>query len=130
MLKDILLEKNYSIVASNGYVSFDSGIKPLIDKLNEDLYYFKDLEVADKIVGKAAAMLFSLSGVKKVYANVLSLAGKKILEENNIEYEYGELVDYIINRKGDGMCPMEMTVKEIDDPKEAFTALKNKIALH
>ena len=130
MLKDILLQKNCSIVASNGFVSFDSGIKPLIDKLNEDLYYFNDLEVADKIVGKAAAMLFSLSGVKKVYANILSLAGQKILEENNIEYEYGELVDYIINRKGDGMCPMEMTVKEIDDPKEAFTTLKNKIALH
>ena len=130
MLKDILLEKNCSIVASNGYVSFDSGIKPLVDKLEEDIYYFKGLEVADKIVGKAAAMLFALSGVKKVYAHVLSKAGEKILQENNIEYEYGQLVDYIINRKGDGMCPMEMTVKDIDDINEAFLALKNKIALH
>ena len=130
MLKDILLEKNCSIVASNGYVSFDSGIKPLIDKLEEDIYYFKGLEVADKIVGKAAAMLFALSGVKKVYAHVLSEAGEKILKENNIEYEYGQLVNYIINRKGDGMCPMEMTVKDIDDINEAFLALKNKIALH
>ena len=130
MLKDVLLEENCSIVASNGYVSFASGIKPLIEKLDEDIYYFRDLEVADKIVGKAAAMLFALSGVKKVYAHVLSKSGEKILQENNIEYEYGQLVDNIINRKGDDICPMEKTVKDIDDLKEAYIALKNKIALH
>ena len=130
MLKDLLLQENCSIVASNGYVSFASGIKPLIEKLNEDLYYFKDLEVADKVVGKAAAMLFVLSGVKKVYAHVLSKAGEKILIENNIEYEYGQLVENIINRSGDDICPMEKTVKDIDDYNEAYIALKNKIALH
>ena len=130
MLKDLLLQENCSIVASNGYVSFASGIKPLIEKLNEDLYYFKSLEVADKVVGKAAAMLFVLSGVKKVYAHVLSKAGEKILKENNIEYEYGQLVENIINRSGDDICPMEKTVKDIDDYNEAYIALKNKIALH
>ena len=130
MLKDLLLQENCSIAASNGYVSFASGIKPLVEKLNEDLYYFKGLEVADKVVGKAAAMLFVLSGVKKVYAHVLSKAGEKILKENNIEYEYGQLVENIINRSGDDICPMEKTVKDIDDYNEAYIALKNKIALH
>ena len=130
MLKDLLLQENCSIVASNGYVSFASGIKPLIEKLNENLYYFKGLEVADKVVGKAAAMLFVLSGVKKVYAHVLSKAGEKILKENNIEYEYGQLVENIINRSGDDICPMEKTVKDIDDYNEAYIALKNKFALH
>ena len=129
-LKDILNEKNCSIVASNGYVSFESGIRPVIDRLNEDIYYFRGLSVADKIVGKASAMLFSLSGVKEVYAAVLSQSGKEILDKYGIDYEYGKLVDYIVNRKGDGMCPMEMTVKDIDDLKEAYEALNRKIALH
>ncbi|MBR3250856.1 MAG: DUF1893 domain-containing protein [Erysipelotrichaceae bacterium] len=129
-LKDILNEKNCSIVASNGYVSFDSGIRPVIERLNEDIYYFKGLSVADKIIGKASAMLLCLSGVKEVYAAVLSRSGKEIFDKYGVVYEYGELADYIINRKGDGMCPMEMTVKDIDDLKEAYEALNRKIALH
>ena len=129
-LREILEEKNCSIVASNGYVSFDAGIKPVISKVNEDLYYFRGLSVADKIIGKASAMLLCLSGVKDVYAGVLSKAGQEIFEKYGVVYEYGELVDYIVNRKGDGMCPMEMTVKDIDDPAEALEALNRKIALH
>ena len=128
-LRDTLLEKNYSIVASNGYFSFDSGIRPVIDRINEKEDYFKGLEVADKIIGKASAMLLSLSGVKKVHAVVLSQAGKDIFDKYDVEYSFDELTDYIVNRKGDGMCPMEMTVKDIDDLREAYEALKKKTTL-
>ena len=132
-LKDILIEKNCSLVASDGYISYDSGIKPVISKLNLDLHYFEGLEVADKVVGKASAMLLTLSGVKKVYAETLSIAGKEIFEKYNVEYEYGELVDYIVNKTGDDMCPMEKCVKDIDDLNEAYNALydrTNRMALH
>ncbi len=127
-LRDTLLEKNYSIIASNGYFSYDSGIRPVIDRINEKEDFFKDLEVADKIIGKASAMLLTLSGVKKVHAIVLSRAGKDIFEKYGIEYSYDELTDYIVNRRGDGMCPMEMTVKDIDDLREAYEALRKKTA--
>ena len=130
ILKDILHEKNCSIVASNGYVSFDNGIKPVISKLNEDLHFFNGLSVADKIVGKASAMLLTLSGVNEVYAEILSVSGKEIFEKYGIKYEYGQLVDYIVNRKGDGVCPMEETVKDLNDLHEAYEALNRKIALH
>lgn len=126
-LKKTLLENNYSIIASNGYYSKDSGIKPVIFKINEKKDYFKGLEVADKIIGKASAMLLVLSGVKKIEAIVLSKAGKAILDKYQIEYTYEELVEYIINRKGDGMCPMEICVKDIEDLEEAYIALNNKV---
>ena len=128
-LRDTLLEKNYSIVASNGYFSYDSGIRPVIDRINEKEDYFKGLEVADKIIGKASAMLLSLSGVKKVHAIVLSQAGKDIFDKYDVEYSFDELTDYIVNRRGDGMCPMEMTVKDIDDLREAYETLKKKTTL-
>ena len=128
-LRDALLEKNYSIIASNGYFSYDSGIRPVIDRINEKEDYFKGLEVADKIIGKASAMLLSLSGVKKVHAVVLSQAGKDIFDKYDVEYSFDELTDYIVNRKGDGMCPMEMTVKDIDDLREAYETLKKKTTL-
>lgn len=126
-LIDELKANNYALIASNGYHSIESGIKPIINKLNDDICYFKGLTVADKIVGKASAMLLVLSGVKEVNAVVLSKAGKSILDKHNIEYTYEELSEYIINRKGDGMCPMEETVKDIDDLGLAYTKLKEKI---
>ncbi|MBR4462410.1 MAG: DUF1893 domain-containing protein [Erysipelotrichaceae bacterium] len=126
-LKQLLLENEYSLAASNGYCSKDNGIKPVLMKLNEKIDYFKDLDVADKIVGKASAMLLTLSGVRSVYALTLSKAGLEIFEKYHIPYAYDELTDYIVNRTGDGMCPMEMTVKEIDDLQDAYLALKNKV---
>ena len=127
-LKQLLLENNYSLVASNGYFSSENGIKPVLFKLNESIAYFKDLDVADKIVGKASAMLLTLSGVRSVYALTLSKAGQEIFEKYNIPYQYDVLTDYIENRTHDGMCPMEMTVREIDDLEEAYIALRNKVA--
>ena len=126
LLKD-LKDNNYAIIASNGYYSFDSGIKPVISKLNEDIEYFKGLAVADKIVGKASAMLLCLSGVKRVYCVVLSKTGKEILDKYGVIYQYENLVEFIINRKGNDICPMEKTVKDIDDLNDAYIALKKKV---
>ena len=126
-IKEELIQNNYSIVASNGYHSFDSGIKPVLFRLNENLDFFKNLTVADKIIGKASAMLLCLSGVKEVYALVLSKAGEETFKKYGVIYHYDELVDYIVNHKGDGMCPMEETVKDISDLNEAYEALNKKV---
>ena len=128
-LKESLLKNDYSIVASNGYFSFETGIRPILLAMKDDISFFEGTSVADKIIGKASAMLLTLSGVKEVYTPVLSKAGQQIFEKYGIKYEYDELAEYIINRKGDGMCPMEMTVKDIDDLNEAYDALRRKLAL-
>ena len=122
-----LKDKKYSILASNGYYSYESGIKPVIDRLNERIDYFMGLEVADKIIGKASAMLLTLSGVKSIDCMILSASGKEILDKYHIEYHYEQLVGYIINRKKDGMCPMEKTVESINDLKQAYEALNIKV---
>lgn len=128
-LKGLLNEKGYSIVASNGYRSFERGIRPIMTALNEDLHFFEGLSVADKIIGKASAMLLCLSGVKEVYTPTLSRTGKEVFDRYGVVYECDELTEMIVNRKGDGMCPMELTVKDIDDLNEAYEALKKKLAL-
>lgn len=78
---------------------------------------------ANKIVGKAVAMLFVMAGIKEVYAEVLSVSGKAFLEQNNINVSWGVLTDVIINRQGTGMCPMEKAVLNINDCREAFKVL-------
>ena len=103
----------------------DKGISPMVELIGEgaDLTGYS---VADLIVGKAAAMLFVLSGISCVHAVVLSQSGEDYLKSHNIEYTYDTLTDRIINRMGTGACPMEKAVENIDDPKEGYEAIVKK----
>lgn len=134
-MKDItkaktILESGYTCVLVKGEMSLTSkqnGIVPMVKFLNDEI----DLEgfsVADKIVGKAVAMLFVLAKVKEVYAEVLSKTAISVLEANGIAYSYKILTDNIINRQGTGLCPMEETVKDIFDCKQAYEKIKVKLA--
>jgi len=63
--------------------------------------------VADRLVGRAAAILLAHLGVSAVYTAVLSRTAVPILEQAGIHYEYETLVDTIKNRTGADLCPME-----------------------
>ena len=88
----------------------------------------QDAFVVDKIIGKAAAMVMTLGGVKGCYGVTMSASAVHWLKEHHISVQYETCVDAIINRKGDGICPMEETVKELEDAEAALVALKAKIA--
>lgn len=83
--------------------------------------------VADIVVGKAVATLFVYSKITAVYARVLSKSAFDYLTEHGVVVEYDTLALNISNRSGDGICPMELCVEDIDDAKEAYIALKNKV---
>lgn len=102
------------------------GVAPMI-RLYED-GALQGAYVVDKIVGKAAAMLMTLGGVSGCYALTVSRAALDWFSGHGISVEYEVCAEYIVNRTGDGMCPMEQTVKELNDPSDALTALKRKIA--
>ncbi len=118
----VALCKGSSLLVSDG-----RGIRPMLDFIerNVDL---KGYSFADIVVGKAAACLFVYGGITSVYADVLSESALEYLRSHAIEAEYGVLVKSILNRKGDGVCPMEACVANIDDANEAFIALKTKVA--
>lgn len=102
------------------------GISPMMRFLAERLD-LRGCSVADVIVGKAAAMLFVKSGISEVYGEVMSEAGYAYLQEHEILCTYGTLTEKIINRKWDGICPMEQTVAELDNPEEGYKALKERM---
>lgn len=106
-------------------VSREKGIKPLLKLTQGD--DLRNASAADRIVGKAAAMLYALTGVEAVFAQVLSEQGRTVLKRYGIVYEYGTLTENIINRAGTGLCPMEEAVKDIDDLKEALAAIQMKV---
>lgn len=97
-----------------------NGIAPLVHALRTDAHAFADCAVADKIVGLAAAYLFAFGGAAAVHGDVMSRAAEAWLTAQGIPHTAGEVVERIINRRGDGMCPMEAHALEIADPAEAW----------
>lgn len=104
----------------------DRGIGPVIRLYESGI--LKDAFVVDKIIGKAAAMVMTLGGVKGCYGVTMSASAVAWLKAHQVSVQYETCVEAIINRKGDGICPMEQTVKEIEDEETALVALKEKIA--
>lgn len=111
------------------YTSSAIGIKPLMIFLREDRHFFQDAVIADKVIGKAAALLMVLGGAVAVYGEVMSKSAMETLKENNIYFEYTTAVPYIKNRTGDGVCPMEAAVENINSPTMAFDELEKTIAV-
>ena len=72
-------------------------------------------------------MVLSLGKVSACYGLTVSKGGVDYLRSHKIAIEWETLTDFIINRKGDGQCPMEETVKSVSDPKEGLELLKRKI---
>ena len=127
--KDILLKNNYTCVLYLDGVEHHStqrGVKPLIDFL-ESGNNFRGFSAADKTVGAGAAHLYVLLGVKSLWANIISEAGEKVLKENNISVSYEKLVPFIINREGNGTCPIETAVKGVNSSKEALEIIKQTL---
>lgn len=80
--------------------------------------------LADKVVGKAAASLMALAGVKEVYAEVISQPGLDMLRGANVGVSYAKLVDHIVNRTGTGLCPLELRCLPCATATECLTRIK------
>lgn len=109
------------------HTATERGVKPLLNWLNQGLG-LKGFSAADRVVGRATAFLYVLLGVKEVYAKVMSRPAAEVLKAQGISVQAETLVDGIINRKGNGPCPFEAAVMEIQDSQEALEAIRNKLA--
>ena len=128
--KEILVAGNYTCVLcldGQTATSRHRGVKPLLHWL-ENPVLGKGFCAADKVVGKATAYLYSLLGAKAVYAGVMSESALEVLQKAGIAATYGTLVPYIVNRKGDGMCPMEAATLGVKMPEDALAAIKKALA--
>lgn len=105
-----LREGHHSLVVLNDgriYTYDGRGVSDLWRIYNKEREVLSGATLADKIVGKGAAALMVVGGVKKVWAEVISLPAQSLLEDNHIEVQCETLVPNIINRSGDGICPVE-----------------------
>lgn len=112
--------------ADRVYRSEQRGVKPLLRWLDEgtDLMGFS---AADKVVGRGAAFLYRLLGVRRVHGGVMSTAAVKVLRAGGIEVSWNALTEGIRNRAGDGPCPMEAATQNCTEPEEALAAIRQAL---
>ena len=127
--KDEFSTGKYTLVICKGDDIFTSdvmGIKPLMKLIDEKKDY-KGYSAADKIIGRAAAFLYTLLGVKNVYGEVMSKGAIEILKKEGINYEYKTLTEFIENRKKTGICPMDEAVQNCTSANDACDAIRKKM---
>lgn len=116
VVKEKLYSTNASLVVqyANGEVKeyYQNRIKDIKEILQNDKQALQGATIADKVIGKVASSILTVAGVKEIYADVMSRYAIPILEENNVRYDYKNLVEYIQNNDKTGMCPMESKYRE------------------
>ncbi len=127
---ELLHNGSYTCVLIKGdkvYTSRERGVKPLMTFLAEGVE-LSGFCAADKVVGKATALLYVLLGVDCVYACVASEPAAEVFCAHGVPLTCDAVVPAIRNRAGTGFCPMEQATRDITDPKDAPRAIKDALA--
>ena len=126
--KKRLNEKRLTLsIVKNGEIIFEtvsngiSGFLEAIEKFGDGL---EGTSVADRVTGKAIALLCVYAKVKAVYAIILSKGAKSVFEKHAVYHEWEELVENILDINKAGICPFEKMATEISNPKDAYRKLK------
>ena len=128
--RKILRRGDYSLVmVRNGrmiYASRSHGIGGILQAIEDLDNRINGASVADRIIGKAAALLLAYSKVKDAYAIVISRNGLETLRSHGIPVDYESLVPKILDRSGREICPFEKIALEIDSPRLGFEMLRRR----
>jgi tyrosine-protein phosphatase YwqE len=119
MAKKYLEEENLTIaVVKNGkliYKGQEKGIKPMYTLATKMKEISRDASIADRVIGKGAAMLCKYIDIKEVYGQLISSSALKVLEKNHIVYSYDKICPYIKNRDKTDLCPIEKLSIDVED---------------
>jgi hypothetical protein len=126
--KCLLSEKDLTLaIVKNGGVLFEtclhriSGFLGAIERFGDEL---EGASLADRVAGKAIALLCVYAGIKEVYAEVLSKKARTVFEQNGVHHEWKGLVDNVLDLNKSGVCPFEKAADDISEPKDAYRIFK------
>lgn len=131
LARKILSSEDYSIVVIRnekilGHSKGD-GIKPILKIIDELGKEIEGTVIGDRILGKASAFLCRYSKVRGVYSPQATKTAIAILIVGGIPCQADEMIPFITNRSGDGLCPFEKMLQDVESPEEAYKILKDKV---
>jgi hypothetical protein len=124
-----LTERHLTLsVAKEGHIIFESkthGVSGFMEAVEEFKEGLDGASVADRVVGKAIALLCVYVNARAVYAATISSSAKALLEGNSVYLEWDSLVENILSADKSKTCPFERLVDRIMDPADAYRKLKS-----
>lgn len=96
------------------------GVADLYRMVADNPDFINGATVADKVIGRGAALLLVKGKAAEIYAEVISAGALDILLKAGIRVSYGKKTAHIINRTGTGPCPVEQLTAATDSPDEAY----------
>ena len=104
------------------------GVGELLETVAKHGAGLRGAGLADKIVGKAVAMVAAYAGITKIYTPLGSEAAQKVCEQYGITFRAERIVPLILNKRNDGPCPMERLTLPLAEPTNAVAALREFVA--
>lgn len=124
----LLHEGGYSCVIRNGgeiRTFTQRGVADLYDLLQQDPTFLKGAWIADKVIGKAAAALMVLGGMREIYTDIISEPALSLLKNAGIKVDCVQAVPRIQNRAKTGWCPLETICYEVEAAEDMFPLIRD-----
>ena len=126
--KNELYEENLTLaIVKNGEVLYktkSNRISGFLDAIENLCAKLEGASLADRVAGKAIALLCVYARIKEVYAAVLSRKAQAILKQYEITYHWKELVDNVLDATKTGVCPFEKAAANTSNPQEAYKTFR------
>jgi len=103
------------------------GIQDLLFLISEQPERLNGAVAADKIIGKSAAAIMIVGGVKQVHTNLICTPARELFEANGVRVFATEEVPMIYNRDRSGMCPMDTQINGIESVEECVAILQSAL---
>lgn len=100
------------------------GVADLFSLVADEPDFLRGASVADRVIGRGAALLLVKGGAREVYAQVISSGALEVLRSVGIETSFDKEVPNIINRTGTDICPVEKLTASTSSPAEAYERIK------
>jgi len=128
LAKDVMAQQKLTLCVVNAgqivFTSKDKGIVPLYKAITDRPAVFCAAVVADKVIGKAAAMILVGLGVGEVDTEVISKPAEAVLANAGVAVHYRQLVERIENRTGTGLCPAESLAMDAANVEELLPRVR------
>lgn len=124
-LINLLHTGGYScVIANEGKIRTftQRGVADLYDLLTREPEFLKGALIADKVVGKGAAALMILGGIKELYTDVVSSNAMDLFQTSDVKVDFVQEVPFIWNCDHTGWCLVETMCSE-EESAEAILQL-------
>ena len=127
--KGELYEQNLTLViVKDGSVLYSTKshrISGFLDAIETCGAKLEGASLADRVAGKAIALLCAYAKIREVYAAVMSRKAMEIFKQHKIGSHWNELVENVLDQNKTGICPFEKKAADLSDPQKAYRAFKD-----